>query len=288
MSYFRNLFVSCDQLLNTVFGGDADLSISARIGYLSAILNRYKLKNPYWSLTEKVTDWIWEPPESKKHCQQAYLADPDEDYHNKNWLPFLFGISIIVIIVTFVAGVILHLPRWLGLARIIRGPIFNKKEQLCDRLKRRWINGVKKFKKRLQKAPDNRIVRKAIIIDMLHKIFGHNQYIGIILENTNLVKDEVIYFKFVNISDSYIIVFPDGLPSREGLYQKLGQYKSTTPNGKTIITDGHNWELYKINGGQDFKQVCNYNIDNINLKKCIDTTEGLEVFCSSIINDLSS
>lgn len=114
MIYLRNLFVSFDQLLNAFFGGDADLTISARIGFFA-----YRCKqNPnsfgkcqrwYWIFHEKIADWAWYPLDNYGHCYGAYFDDQDEDYKSKNWWIFLILMSIIIIIVSVIVGVLLRL-----------------------------------------------------------------------------------------------------------------------------------------------------------------------------------
>lgn len=120
MIYLRNLFVSLDQLLNTIFGGDPDLTISARIGFFSLVNQgssaqgifyppEGRCKKYYWIVHEKIANWAWSPTDGPSHCRDAYEADKYEDYRSKNWWIFLVLMSILVIILSVIIGVFLRL-----------------------------------------------------------------------------------------------------------------------------------------------------------------------------------
>ena len=113
MIYVRNIFFSFDQFLNTICGGDPDITISARVGYFSKIMQwnsqPKNLKKYYWKTSEKLIDWAWKPLDGPKHCWEAYLADRYEDYTSNNCWFFLFLISLIIIPICIVVGVILRL-----------------------------------------------------------------------------------------------------------------------------------------------------------------------------------
>lgn len=66
--YLKNLFISIDQLINTIFGGDPDMTISARLG-------RYYKK----SWVERSVDWLfrWQG-NSSEHCENADWWESDE------------------------------------------------------------------------------------------------------------------------------------------------------------------------------------------------------------------
>lgn len=57
--------IALDQLINTLFGGWADETISSR-----AWRQRHKRR---WSIAVKLIDWIffWDP----NHCENAYYAE---------------------------------------------------------------------------------------------------------------------------------------------------------------------------------------------------------------------
>jgi hypothetical protein len=112
--YLHNKFVAIDQLLNACFGGDADLTISARIGFFSLRCRQHpnsygKCYRWYWIIHEKIADWAWKPTDGPRHCLEAYIADQYEDYRCKNWWVFLILMSIVIIIVSVIVGVLLRL-----------------------------------------------------------------------------------------------------------------------------------------------------------------------------------
>ncbi len=121
MIYLRNLFLSFDQLLNTIFGGDPDLTISARIGFFADRCRQNppaggqqgpalsRCKRCYWIFHEKIVNLAWKPVDGSSHCWDAYWDDRYEDYRSKNWWIFLIPMSILVIILSLVIGVILYL-----------------------------------------------------------------------------------------------------------------------------------------------------------------------------------
>lgn len=63
---YQNL-IAIDQLVNAVFNGKADETISARC-------YRENHRNPYrWM--EKVINWIYTPLQGPDHCKNAYLKE---------------------------------------------------------------------------------------------------------------------------------------------------------------------------------------------------------------------
>lgn len=66
--YLKNLLISIDQLINTVFGGDPDMTISARLG-----------RNYKNTLLEKLVDWMfsWQN-HPQGHCENADEWEKDE------------------------------------------------------------------------------------------------------------------------------------------------------------------------------------------------------------------
>ena len=117
MSYFSNLFVAIDQLLNTVAGGNPDNTISARIGYYNFDKSQIGNTKWYWKWFMKIVDTTFSPIDGKGHCDEAYHNDAGEsfDKKTKNWA---IGILMIIIIPTCtVIGVILHILKIIGLVK---------------------------------------------------------------------------------------------------------------------------------------------------------------------------
>lgn len=66
--YFKNLLIAIDQLINAIFGGYCDETISA-MAYRNYIHGRW------WGVVLKNTiDFIFWPIE-KEHCLQAYITE---------------------------------------------------------------------------------------------------------------------------------------------------------------------------------------------------------------------
>lgn len=65
-SYWRQFLIAFDQMINAIFAGWADETISARAW-------RQHTNYTRWAIGMKVIDWImfWQ----KSHCHQAYLAE---------------------------------------------------------------------------------------------------------------------------------------------------------------------------------------------------------------------
>ena len=66
--YIKNILISIDQLVNTLFGGDPDMTISARLG-----------RNYRGTWMERFVDWMfsWQNrPDG--HCENADWWESDE------------------------------------------------------------------------------------------------------------------------------------------------------------------------------------------------------------------
>ena len=121
MIYLYNLFLSVDQLLNAIFGGDADITISARIGFFADRYRHYppaggqqapqvsRCQRNYWIFHEKIVNLAWKPVDGPSHCLDAYSADRYEDYRSKNWWILLIPMSILIILLSLVIGIILYM-----------------------------------------------------------------------------------------------------------------------------------------------------------------------------------
>lgn len=109
MSYFENVLVSIDQLGNALCGGNPDNTISARVGYFSAV-NRNATKY-FWKTLERVIDFTFWPVDGPHHCLQAFEADPQETFNDNNGDFFRVIISL-VIVATCVPISILLYAQW--------------------------------------------------------------------------------------------------------------------------------------------------------------------------------
>jgi hypothetical protein len=68
MRYIRNILISLDQLVNTIFGGDPDMTISGRLG-----------RNYKGTRLERFVDWLfrWQKRPGG-HCENAAWWEKDE------------------------------------------------------------------------------------------------------------------------------------------------------------------------------------------------------------------
>ena len=66
--YLKNLLISFDQLINTILGGDPDMTISARLG-----------RNYRGTWLERLVDWMfrWQK-HPQGHCENADEWEKDE------------------------------------------------------------------------------------------------------------------------------------------------------------------------------------------------------------------
>lgn len=92
--YFGNLMRSIDQTANAICAGDADTTISARIGYMANVGNPSHSK---WAIAENIVNWAFEPLDGTNHCARAYLSDSDERINKgPEWsLTLMLGIVVI-------------------------------------------------------------------------------------------------------------------------------------------------------------------------------------------------
>ena len=68
IKYLKNILISIDQLINTILGGDPDMTISARLG-------RYYRGT--W--IERLVDWMFKWQGNKSgHCENADYWESDE------------------------------------------------------------------------------------------------------------------------------------------------------------------------------------------------------------------
>lgn len=82
--YVSRIFLSIDQLGNVIAGGDADNTISARVGYYNHHYFSENEKVPwYWSLFETIINAAFYPVDGPNHCHEAYHNDAAEIFDNR-------------------------------------------------------------------------------------------------------------------------------------------------------------------------------------------------------------
>lgn len=91
-----NVLVAIDQLGNTIAGGKADITISARVGYYA----NYQIEPKfllYWKFLEKVINFAFYPLDGKGHCIQALEEDNETGHvHGNDLMRAILGVIIIV------------------------------------------------------------------------------------------------------------------------------------------------------------------------------------------------
>jgi len=131
--YISFLFVSIDQLGNTLAGGNTDNTISARVGYYNYHYQYKDNKVPwYWKLLRKIIDKTFYPVDGESHCHEAYHNDAGEVFDNRI-TNFLIAIAATLIIIPscVVIASVLYL---LYALRIVNGKTIDRGRNLEKRL----------------------------------------------------------------------------------------------------------------------------------------------------------
>ncbi|MBO3697269.1 hypothetical protein [Roseivirga sp. E12] len=134
--YLGNLFVSIDQLGNAFAGGDADNTISARVGFFAN--HGSKRYQWYWKILERIVNFTFWPVDGPGHCHMAYHSDAGEDFNPGNnvlvhlllWIfVLLICIPLIVVLYLFYALQIVK-PRMIDHQQAISGRLRSVKKKL--------------------------------------------------------------------------------------------------------------------------------------------------------------
>lgn len=72
----KQVLIALDQLVNTLFNGYADETISARA-------YRQQLKKPHWKIARKIIDCIFFF--QKDHCYKAFLSEKSRKHLPSNY-----------------------------------------------------------------------------------------------------------------------------------------------------------------------------------------------------------
>lgn len=98
--YIGRLLISFDQLGNAIAGGNPDVTISARLYYLSEVREVLIAR---WLML--LVDFVFYPVDGVAHCEKAYINHEDEDIRRGSdvalialcliTLPFLLPIYIV-------------------------------------------------------------------------------------------------------------------------------------------------------------------------------------------------
>lgn len=111
-TYWGRVVNAISQLGNALCGGNPDVAISARIGYMAK-------SNFFWVVCESIVDFTFYPIDGKGHCHYAYLSDRLEDHNiGKGWLPGLIIMSILMVVVCVIIAPITYLC--LGISKIVK------------------------------------------------------------------------------------------------------------------------------------------------------------------------
>ena len=100
--WIKNILIAIDQLLNAVFKGDPDSTISARTGFHAV----HAPRSAFWRRMQRVINLAFRPVDGEGHCRQAWEADPNEWFYDVKGIPRLF-LFITTFLLCLVIGVIL-------------------------------------------------------------------------------------------------------------------------------------------------------------------------------------
>jgi len=98
------VLVAIDQLGNAIASGNPDATISARVGYFSALAKRAK---GYWKGLERIIDFSFYPIDGPRHCYQAWQADKDERFLRGSDLARVI-LSVFIVVACLVIAIVLH------------------------------------------------------------------------------------------------------------------------------------------------------------------------------------
>lgn len=97
-SILFNIGVAVDQLGNTLAGGYADNTISARVGYFAHETSKYKLKSlmrPYWLFLQFIINTTFHPVDGPGHCHMAYHKEAGNGFEDgSDVLRFILSLII--------------------------------------------------------------------------------------------------------------------------------------------------------------------------------------------------
>lgn len=93
-SYIGRVANGISQLGNALSGGNPDVSVSARIGYMNTVKSNW-----FWQWCMRVVDFTFYPIDGEGHCIGAYNADKDEDMKiGQGWIPGLVIMTILMLL----------------------------------------------------------------------------------------------------------------------------------------------------------------------------------------------
>lgn len=108
-SFFRELFLVLDQLLNVFSFGYHDTTISARIGFFAK-----NTEKKSWVYLEHIINWGFKPIDGPDHCYKAYWSDRHETFYEPKAIATF---HLWVIVLTFVPLIGLILRIYVGLKK---------------------------------------------------------------------------------------------------------------------------------------------------------------------------
>ncbi|MDX2360751.1 MAG: hypothetical protein QNK23_08085 [Crocinitomicaceae bacterium] len=109
-STLYNIGVAVDQFGNTLAGGYADNTISARVGFYAHEKSEYRLKSivkPYWLLMQLVINTTFYPVDGWGHCHKAYHKEVGNGFKDGSDI-IRFLLSFIIIGASILIGVVLY------------------------------------------------------------------------------------------------------------------------------------------------------------------------------------
>ncbi len=131
--YASHLFVSIDQLGNALASGNADNTISARVGYYN---HHYSFENGkvpwYWVVFQKIIDNAFCPVDGPGHCHEAYHNDAGEIFDNRR-TNFMVAIAAAIVIPSCAAFALVLYP--LSFLGIVKRKTIHRDKNLVKRFR---------------------------------------------------------------------------------------------------------------------------------------------------------
>jgi hypothetical protein len=140
---------------------------------------------------------------------------------------------------------------------IVRKRLVRKTKEFQNILK---MNGQQQTGLSIKSDPNLNLV---IALDMLQEIFGYHKYSRIKLCKKSLNKSNVLIFSIEGLIDSFICIYPKGLPSKEDQIQKLANNSSIPNKENLILTDSIEWRLYEKDRTPGLKNIYKFNFMGI-------------------------
>lgn len=103
MKYIKQVLTAIDQLGNALAGGNADMTISARVGHHAASPG-YAWP---WVLLETIINWAFEPVDGENHCIKALSRECSQNVNPPTAFGF-YAVTFLVLLFTPAIGAVIR------------------------------------------------------------------------------------------------------------------------------------------------------------------------------------